>query len=174
MRKNRSRRVLIALFLLFAIVLCGVFIVYRTNIDIPYLCYSGPAEGIWSIGIYDLNVNGRSIKLHARQGNPLLTAADIKDTPARFVADPFLIQEKDKFYLFFEVLGRGSRVSLVWLPVPMVSAGVMSALSWRNRFTCLIRMFSNGKMIIIWFRNPAKSTVFVFIRQRIFPMDGSL
>ena len=105
MRKNRFRRVLIALSLLFAIALFGVFIVYRTNIDIPYLCYFGPDEGIWSIGIYDLDVNGRSIKLHARQGNPFLTAADVKDMPARFVADPFLIQEQGTFYLFFEVMG---------------------------------------------------------------------
>ena len=105
MRKNRFRRGLIALFLLFAIALFGVFIVYRANIDIPYLCYSGPAEGIWSIGIYDLDVNGRSIKLHERQGNPFLTAADVKDMPARFVADPFLIQEQGTFYLFFEALG---------------------------------------------------------------------
>ncbi len=105
MRKNRFRRVSIALFLLFSATLLGVFVVYRADIDIPYLCYSGPAEGIWSIGIYDLAIDGPSIKLHARQGNPLLTAADIKDTPARFVADPFLIQEKGGFYLFFEVLG---------------------------------------------------------------------
>jgi hypothetical protein len=103
--KNRFRRVLVTLFLLFVIVLSGVFIVYRSNIDIPYLCYSGPAEGIWSIGIYDLDVNGRSIKLHARQGNPILTAADVKDMPARFVADPFLIQEQGTFNLFFEALG---------------------------------------------------------------------
>ena len=41
----------------------------------------------------------------AREGNPILTAADVKDTPARFVADPFLIQEQGTFYLFFEVLG---------------------------------------------------------------------
>jgi hypothetical protein len=105
MRKKRFRIGILASFLLFTLSLSGVFIVYRANIDIPYLCYSGPAEGIWSIGIYDLDVNGRSIKLQARPGNPILTAADIKDIPARFVADPFLIQEKETFYLFFEVLG---------------------------------------------------------------------
>lgn len=105
MRKKRFRTGLLAFFLLFALFLPGVFIVDRANIDIPYLCYSGPAEGIWSIGIYDLDVNGRSVKLHARQGNPVLTASDIKDMPARFVADPFLIQKKETFYLFFEVLG---------------------------------------------------------------------
>jgi hypothetical protein len=104
-RKNRFRRVLIALFLLFVIGFFGIFIIYKANIDVPYLCYSGPTEEIWSIGIYDLDVNGRSIKLNARQGNPFLTAADVKDMPARFVADPFLIREQGIFYLFFEVLG---------------------------------------------------------------------
>ena len=64
LRRNRFRRGLIALFLLFVLALSGVFIVYRANIDIPYLCYSGPAEGIWSIGIYDLHDDGRSLNLH--------------------------------------------------------------------------------------------------------------
>ena len=94
-----------ALFLLPLVALLGVFIVYHANIDVPYLCYLGPDEGIWSIGIYDLDVDGRSIKLHSRQGNPVLMAADVKDMPARFVADPFLIQEQGAFYLFFEVMG---------------------------------------------------------------------
>ena len=55
MRRKRFRKGIIAFFLLFVLALSGVFIVYRANIDIPYLCYSGPAEGIWSIGIYDLD-----------------------------------------------------------------------------------------------------------------------
>ena len=105
MRRNRFRTGIIAFSLLFASILAGVFMVYRTKIDVPYVCYSGPAEGIWSIGIYDLDVNGRSLKFLARQDNPVLTAADVKDTPARYVADPFLIQEQDRYYLFFEVLG---------------------------------------------------------------------
>lgn len=105
MIKKPFRTGLIAFSLLFVLALFAAFIVYRTNIDIPYLCYSGPAEGIWSIGIYDLQDDGRSLYLHGREGNPVLTAADVKDRAARFVADPFLIQEKDLFYLFFEVLG---------------------------------------------------------------------
>jgi hypothetical protein len=105
MRSNRFRTGIIAFFLLFTLTLSGVIIVYRANIDIPYLCYSGPDEGVWSIGIYDLDVSSLSLKLHARQDNPVLTAADVTDTPARFVADPFLIRDQEKFYLFFEVLG---------------------------------------------------------------------
>jgi len=105
MRRKRLRTAILSLFLISALSLSGVMIVYRANIDVPYLCYSGPAEGLWSIGIYDLDVNGRSITLHTRQGNPILTAADVRDVPARFVADPFLIQAKGTYYLFFEVLG---------------------------------------------------------------------
>ena len=105
MRKKLFRTGIIGFLLLFALVLAGVFFVYQMKIDVPYVCYSGPTEAIWSIGIYDLDVSSLPLKLHARQGNPVLTAADVTDSPARFLADPFLIQEKDTFYLFFEVLG---------------------------------------------------------------------
>jgi hypothetical protein len=104
-KNNRLRNGLIACFLLFALALSGAFIVRQADIDVPYLCYSGPDEGIWSIGIYDLKDDGRSLSLSGSEGNPVLTAADITDMPARFVADPFLIQEQDTFYLFFEALG---------------------------------------------------------------------
>jgi hypothetical protein len=105
MKKNHIWRGGVGLILLSALALSGVFIVSRMNIDIPYLCYSGPAEGIWSIGIYDLDASNESIKLNPRPGNPVLTAFNIKDMPARFVADPFLIQDQGRFYLFFEILG---------------------------------------------------------------------
>jgi len=43
--------------------------------------------------------------------NPVLTAADVRDAPAKFVADPFMIMTETTSYLFFELLnmatGRG-------------------------------------------------------------------
>jgi hypothetical protein len=43
--------------------------------------------------------------------NPVLTAAQVTDMPAQFVADPFLFHEGSSWYMFFEiydrVLGRG-------------------------------------------------------------------
>jgi hypothetical protein len=105
MKKRRTLTAILVFLLLSTLALSGAFVVSWLKIDLPYICYSGPTEGIWSIGIYDLDVNGLSLKLHAHENNPVLTAADITDTPARYVADPFLIQEQDKFYLFFEVLG---------------------------------------------------------------------
>jgi len=35
--------------------------------------------------------------------NPVLTADDVTDVPAQFVADPFLFHEGDFWYMFFEV-----------------------------------------------------------------------
>ena len=55
----------------------------------------------WSIGIY----SGESpTHVHDMDGvhNPVLTAADVSDIRANFVADPFMIFESGKWYLFFE------------------------------------------------------------------------
>lgn len=35
--------------------------------------------------------------------NPVLTAEDVTDVPAWFVADPFMVYEQDRWYMFFEV-----------------------------------------------------------------------
>jgi hypothetical protein len=35
---------------------------------------------------------------------PVLSASDVTDVPARFVADPFMVKENDTWYMFFEVL----------------------------------------------------------------------
>lgn len=57
----------------------------------------------WSIGIYTGQsifdfVSTENIK------NPVLTAKDVTDVMAEFVADPFMIRDKDTWYMFFEVL----------------------------------------------------------------------
>lgn len=38
--------------------------------------------------------------------NPVLTAQDVTDIPAEFVADPFMVKEGGTWYMFFEVLNR--------------------------------------------------------------------
>ena len=60
-------------------------------------------RAIWSIGM----VAGRSpLALRPLPGNPVLTAADVTDAPAAFVADPFLVRRGSAWHLFFEVLDR--------------------------------------------------------------------
>lgn len=59
----------------------------------------------WSIGIY----TGKS-PTHLRSpqniNNPVLTAGDVTDIPAQFVADPFMVREDGIWYMFFEVLNQ--------------------------------------------------------------------
>jgi hypothetical protein len=59
-------------------------------------------QQLWSIGIY----GGESpLALAPRQGavNPVLSAAAVTDVAARFVADPFLVRLRGRWYMFFEV-----------------------------------------------------------------------
>ncbi len=59
----------------------------------------------WSIGIHE----GSSIDtLIEHPKNPVLTKDDVTDCIAGFLADPFLIADENKYYLFFEVLNIGS------------------------------------------------------------------
>ena len=65
-------------------------------------------EKRWSIGIY----SGPSpFALHAADTvvNPVLSALDVTDVPAKFVADPFMIRKDPAWYMFFEVLNEKSR-----------------------------------------------------------------
>ena len=66
-------------------------------------------RALWSIGFFA----GRSpLALRPLPGNPVLTAADVTDAAAAFVADPFLLRRGGAWHLFFEVLdaehGRGA------------------------------------------------------------------
>jgi hypothetical protein len=56
----------------------------------------------WSVGIY---VGESPFKLlpAAHAQNPVLTAQDVTDTAAAFVADPFMLRSDDRWYMFFEV-----------------------------------------------------------------------
>ena len=57
----------------------------------------------WAIGIYIGDspykfVSPRNIR------NPILTARDVTDLPASFIADPFMISKDNTWYMFFEVM----------------------------------------------------------------------
>jgi hypothetical protein len=57
----------------------------------------------WSIGIY-LGESPFNLIAPRNISNPVLTAKDVTDVPAKFVADPFMVRENDTWYMFFEVL----------------------------------------------------------------------
>lgn len=100
---NRNRR-------FFVIVMSGVLLS-----GFVFGGYLGKTRGVpfmkrtaeYSIGIY----TGKSpFELESPEGieNPVLTAADVTDVRADFVADPFMVNEKGKWYMFFEVLNSDS------------------------------------------------------------------
>lgn len=57
----------------------------------------------WSIGIYS-GESPITLSCHPKVFNPILTANDVTDIPAAFVADPFMIKEGSMWYMFFEAL----------------------------------------------------------------------
>jgi hypothetical protein len=60
---------------------------------------------MWSIGIY---TGASPLELRPAPGvvNPILTREDVRDVPARFVADPFMVQRGGVWNMFFEVLNQ--------------------------------------------------------------------
>ena len=77
----------------------------RPELEIPQL---------WSIGIFE----GTSIwdlKPACGAANPVLTAAAVTDVPAAFVADPFMIQAADSWWMFFEIMNRRTRLGEIGL-----------------------------------------------------------
>lgn len=59
-------------------------------------------EKRWSIGIY---AGDGPLTLGTPGGitNPVMTARQVTDAPARFVADPFMLRDDSTWYMFFEV-----------------------------------------------------------------------
>ncbi len=56
----------------------------------------------WSIGIYS-GSDGVHFAPQEEANNPVLTARHVTDITARFLADPFMIKEGNRWYMFFEM-----------------------------------------------------------------------
>ena len=69
--------------------------------DIPFV----KRQSEWSIGIY-VGKGPFNFVSPGNIANPVLTAEDVTDVPADFVADPFMVKEGSTWYMFFEVLNR--------------------------------------------------------------------
>lgn len=63
--------------------------------------------GEYSIGIYT-GVSPFELSSSAELENPVLTARDVTDISASFVADPFMVREGGRWYMFFEVMNAES------------------------------------------------------------------
>lgn len=71
---------------------------------VPYVTL----EKQWSIGMY---AGPSPFELHATNTvlNPVFSASDVTDVPAKFVADPFMIKKDSTWYMFFEILNANTR-----------------------------------------------------------------
>jgi hypothetical protein len=82
------------------IIVLAAFTIYA------YIGYGWPFVGKrdkWSIGILT-GKNPFKMKSSPLIKNPVLTAADVTDIPAEFVADPFMVKTGATWNMFFEVL----------------------------------------------------------------------
>lgn len=101
----KARRLFFLLAVLAALGLLFATALHLTGVDLPGVCFNKPGDGVWSIALWDMEETGGGLRLRPRGHAPVLTAADVTDRPARYVADPFLLRAGDRFYLFFEILG---------------------------------------------------------------------
>lgn len=63
---------------------------------------------IWSIGIFS-GPSLSELKPVPEAQNPTLSAANVHDVRAQFVADPFMIKVQDTWHMFFEVMNSQTR-----------------------------------------------------------------
>jgi hypothetical protein len=95
---KKSHFILTATALFFLLIGLAAGIVVGIKRGIPFVA----EREQWTIGIYqgDSPLNFPASK---QKGDPVLRAEDVTDAPAKFVADPFLINNDSTWYLFFEV-----------------------------------------------------------------------
>ncbi|MFC5406776.1 hypothetical protein [Cohnella soli] len=86
------------IFILFgAAILCG-FLVKRYHRPI--------VTNEWSIAVFATDGVARDSRFIQRIPSPNLRASDVTDAAAELVADPFLVMDQDRYYLFFEVYNK--------------------------------------------------------------------
>lgn len=69
---------------------------------------------MWSIGIYT-GASPFELRPPANIPNPVVTATDVTDIPAEFIADPFMLQHNGRWHMFFEVLNRETQRGVIGL-----------------------------------------------------------
>jgi hypothetical protein len=87
-----------------SLILGFIFLVLALLGCLAYFLYGWPpslTKDKWSIGIY-AGVSPLDLYPTKQIKNPVLTAQDVTDIDAGFIADPFIIKVDSNWYLFFE------------------------------------------------------------------------
>ena len=74
------------------------------------------APTYWAIGIYR-GSSALNLRPMDPDSNPVLTAKDVSDVPASFVADPFMIEVDGRWFMFFEVMNTSNKKGEIGLAV---------------------------------------------------------
>lgn len=111
----------IKLFIFYTIIIAFFIIGILTGYfrGIPFIAY----PPLYAIGIYS-GENPFTLSPDNSAHNPVITAKDVTDIQASFVADPFMINENNKWYMFFEVLNQKTNQGDIGLAISD------DALSW--------------------------------------------
>jgi hypothetical protein len=88
----------------------------------------------WSISIYQ-GPTPVALSPAAGASNPVLAADDVTDLRAKFVADPFLVRDGQRWYLFFEIMPLGAKVGVIGL------AESVDCVNWSYRHVVLREPF---------------------------------
>lgn len=98
MKRSHKRLLLVSLAVLCIGLMAGGLWLRRRG-NIPFIA----RQQQWTIGIV---VGDSPLALTEPSGleNPVLTAKDVTDIPAQFVADPFMCRNDGTWYMFFEVM----------------------------------------------------------------------
>lgn len=84
-------------------------IILTTVLSWIYFSFESQISGLWSISIYT-GTDPFAFSSHPLiQKNPVLTASDVLDVRAKFVADPFMAHYNNLWYMVFEVFNVSSR-----------------------------------------------------------------
>ena len=75
------------------------------NENIPTYGENYPAYDVFSIGIYR-GTSPIDLFPAPEADNPVLTAENVTDLEASFIADPFMIKQNNRWYMFFEVMDK--------------------------------------------------------------------
>lgn len=105
-------RIVKVLFIITTLIIVGFvygYFVHRNKI-FPYKQINSLVRSIhyranmqWSIGVF-IGDSPFNIKDEVTLRNPVISKRDINSINAAFVADPFVVEEQNKFFMFFEVL----------------------------------------------------------------------
>lgn len=110
MRKKNFKKIIF----IFLILLIGLITIKTYMVSWGVYKSNNVKQQIWSIGLYE-GENISNLRDREEISNPILTANDVTDISARFVADPFLIEKNGINYLFFEILNDDKNKGVIGL-----------------------------------------------------------